>query len=72
MILTTNFLYKLNLDLIFDYMKKNNVFIPEFCEKCDITLAEFGDILKENPATNDETLRKISNILKVDFIDLFK
>ena len=70
MLLTNNFIHRLNLDLIFDYMKKNNIFIPEFCKKCDITLSEFGDILKENPATNDDALRKVANTLKTDFIEI--
>lgn len=70
--LINDFIYRLNLDLIFNFIKENNLSIPEFCKKCDITLSEFGDILKENPATNDDALRKVANTLKTDFIELFK
>ena len=70
--LEVDFIYRLNLDLIFNYMKKNSLFILEFCKVCDITFAEFGDILKENPATKDETLCKVAKVMKVDFIKLFK
>lgn len=53
-------------------MNENNLDIPNFCKLCNISFAEFGDVLKNDPYIDIGILYKIAEGLKIDYIDLFQ
>lgn len=65
------FIYKINKDLIFDYMNKNNLDITEFCDICKITIKEFSNLMKNNPYIDTLIFAKIVKKLKINFDSLF-
>lgn len=62
--------YEVNYKLIFDFMKEKNLDIPKFCKKCDITYAEFGDLLREYEFTDYSVFYKIAEFMKIDICKL--
>ena len=66
------FIYKINYDFIFSYMANNNLEIVEFCDKCNITLKEFGDLLKNDPNIDSFVFVKLVKELKIKLSDLIE
>ena len=64
------FIYKVNKDVIFNYMDKNNLNINEFCNICNITITEFSDIMKNKPFVDTIIFAKIIKLLNIKLNDL--
>ena len=59
-------IYKVNYPIIFGFMKEKNLDIPNFCKKCKISYAEFGDLLREYKYIDSAVFYKISEFIQVD------
>ena len=66
------FIYKINRDLIFSYMTKNNLDITEFCEKCNISIKDFSDLMKNDPDIDSFVLPKVLKCLNISLIELLE
>ena len=60
------YIYKVNFQLIFNFMKENKLAVPDFCEKCKISYAEFGDLLREYEYIDSHVFYKVSEYIRVD------
>lgn len=66
------YIYKINYEFIFSYMNDNNLDIVEFCNKCDITLKEFSNLMKNDPSINSYVFVKLVETLNVQLLDLIQ
>ncbi len=61
----------LNIDLINDYIKKNNLTNAGFCKLCNISEETFKLILNDNTDIDLTDLFRISRILGVRICEMF-
>lgn len=66
------YIYKINRDIIFQYMIDNNLDIKKFCNKCHITLKEFSNLMKNDPYINTIIFAKVITVLEIELIDLIE
>lgn len=62
--------YEVNYKLIFEFMKEKSLDIPKFCKKCDITYAEFGDLLREYEYIDSFIFHKVAKFMKIEICEL--
>ena len=53
-------------------MTKNNLDITEFCEKCNISIKDFSDLMKNDPDIDSFVLLKVLKCLNLSLIELLE
>lgn len=62
---------QINKSLISDYIKKNNLTISEFCQKCNISQSTFHNIMNNSLDFNVDVLLKLARLLNIEIYQLF-
>lgn len=61
----------ININLIKDYIKDNNLTNPEFCKLCKISALTFERIMKDDLEVDLTAIFRISRILDVRLCEMF-
>lgn len=62
----------INTDLVFNYLKENNLTKTQFCKLCKITSSTLNKVLNNKHNLKLRTLFKIARQLNVKISELFK